>query len=180
MGSKLMIKSFFALVLLLSVIEGHAQRKQPFFMQYFDGSRIETKQKLGQYLLFFGYTGGFSETDSTVDIEVSQADADWKLSSSFYFGKSDSCKSITHTRCDKYVAGGLDRLLGNKKAWRRINDRMYVARNLKGELIEVLRNDSCFVYRISQVSLTPRQVRTLARQKLLGSHRITCKRHQNT
>jgi hypothetical protein len=160
-----MPKPILTLIVFLISLSTYGQKERPYFMEYSGESRVVTKQKLGQYLLFYGYNGQFSDTDSTVDITITQPGADWAISSSFYFGTGDSCRWISHTRCDKYQEAGFANVLANKKAgWVKLNETTYVTKYAIGELMDVTRKDSCLTYRTRWLKMTKTEYKNLLRR----------------
>ena len=131
-----------------------AQVRPDFMESYFGQTRFEVKDKLSRFVQAFQYEGYIDETDSTIVLTTSQRGYKWKIVTLFNFGKNDSCQSITYGRCDKFKESVFDKTFKNNKKLTRVSDTTYVTDYSIGELYEIVRNDTCLVYRVRKHGLS--------------------------
>ena len=128
---------------------------RPDFMESCLGnSRYEVKDKITRFVQAFQYEGYIDETDSAIVLTTSQRGYAWRIVTSYNFGKSESCETITYGRCDKYKEWSFNKWFKDNKKLIQLNDTTYVAGYSIGELYEVLRNDTCLVFRVKKHNLT--------------------------
>ncbi|TCZ72193.1 hypothetical protein [Flaviaesturariibacter aridisoli] len=161
-----MLKWICCLLWLPAFLQASGQTESPSFLDYWGNTRSEAKQKLEAYLLYYGYHGQFDETDSTIDLLLRRPGTTWTGSCTFYFGRNDSCRSITQRRCDEGAGTVLSDYLANKKAgWVQVGERSYVSRHAFRTQLDVLQRDSCLVYRMRKLDLPKAGYRALLRHR---------------
>jgi hypothetical protein len=131
-----------------------AQVRPDFTESYFGKSRFEVKDKITRFVQAFQYEGYIDETDSTIVLTTSQRGFKWKIVTLFNFGKNDSCETITYGRCDKFKESVFDNTFKNNMKLTRVSDTAYVTVYSIGELYEIVRNDTCLVYRVRKHGLS--------------------------
>lgn len=128
---------------------------------YFGSNRLETTQKINEYLNFYNYKGLFIQKDSTIELTITY-DSTWTIYSIFYFDEQDKCYALSNRRCDSIGRVQRQKLLENKNfGWKKISEKKYLSWFSKGEMLEFTDVGNCTIYKRTKLYLTRKEYKAI-------------------
>ncbi len=147
------------LFLLLSTILFSQDNQE--WRYFFDSNRLETKQKLNQYLNFHNYKGLIVEKDSTIELTTTY-DSTWTIYSIFYFDEQGKCYALSNRRCDSIGRVQRQKLLSDKNyGWKKISENKYLSWFSKCELLEFTDINNCTMYKWTKLDVTRKEYKAI-------------------
>ena len=137
------------LLLILMALRVPAQQKHT--AVYFDDSRTKTKEKLAQYLKFYGMQGEVKETDSTIALRAGLPGAK-PVTFTYFFDAKGRVAEYGYSNCDTCVRKYLADLLAKKQyGWIQLDDGHYLSKSSNKMLLSIDDHTNDFSYRVRRV-----------------------------
>jgi hypothetical protein len=148
-GKQVNMKQAIVLLFIISALRVPAQQKHT--AVYFDDSRAKTKEKLAQYLKFYGMQGEMQETDSTIALRTGLPGS-YAVTFTYYFDDKGKCSEYRYSNCDTCVRKYLSDLLAKKQyGWIQVDDTHYLSKSSNKMLLSIVDHTNDFSYRVRRV-----------------------------
>lgn len=113
----------------------------------------------------YHYNAKWTQTDSSIEIELTHDSADWVIYSKFYFDSTATCYAFSNERCDSFALLQLKVMLKNPEySWTAIGSNKYLSSFFYSELMEVVYDGNCILNRRTKLHLTRKQYKALKNQ----------------
>ncbi|MES2847993.1 MAG: hypothetical protein V4685_02970 [Bacteroidota bacterium] len=143
--------------------------KRP-LQSYLESDTAQVKKMLFQHLYRYHYNAEWSQTDTSISLEITHDSTAWVIYSVFYFDSTGKCYSFSNEQCDSFGIPMVQRVLKDKGyKWHEIDNNKYLSDFSASELLEIKYDGNCVMYRKTKLHLTRKQYRSMKNAKKSNS-----------